>query len=124
MVFIGLLQKILIKKLYTALVVSDNILSFCEYSGNVTFMSDEIDIPCVSINNINLDDANVYEEDLKTIIHVRNLTWHNKLKQHKAFKKRNKQKLNVCGVTSSRMMASIHLRRWKEEFEPTFIYKN
>lgn len=76
----GLLQKILIKKLYTALVVNDNIFSFCEYSGNVTFTSDEIGIPCVSINNINLDDANVYEEDLKTITHVRNLTWHNKLK--------------------------------------------
>ena len=41
----------------------------------------------VNINNINLDDFNFYEDDLQTIIDVRLLPWHNKLKQCKSFKK-------------------------------------
>ena len=38
---------------------------------------------CVSLNNINLDEVNFYEDDPKSIIHVRLLTWCNKLKQRK-----------------------------------------
>ena len=39
----------------------------------------------VDLNNINLDDANFYEDDPKTIINVRRLVWHNKPKQCKVF---------------------------------------
>ena len=43
---------------------------------------------CVTFNNINLDDANFYEDDPKTTTNVRLFIWHNKLKQHKTFKKK------------------------------------
>ena len=38
-------------------------------------------ILCAIVNNINSDDASFYEENSKTIIYVRLLAWHNKLKQ-------------------------------------------
>ena len=41
----------------------------------------------VDLNNINLDDVNFDRDDLEIIIHVRLLAWHNRLQQHKAFKK-------------------------------------
>ena len=41
----------------------------------------------VDLNNINLGGVNFYKDDPKTIIHVRHMTWRNRLKQHKAFKK-------------------------------------
>ena len=47
----------------------------------------------VDLNNINLDDANFHENDLKTIIHVRPLAWHNKFEKRKAFKKNIKKEL-------------------------------
>ena len=43
--------------------------------------TDETGILCINLNNSNLGDANFYENDPKTIIHVRLLAWHNKLKQ-------------------------------------------
>ena len=41
----------------------------------------------VDVNNINLDDVNFDWDDTETIIHVRLMAWHKKLKQYKAFKK-------------------------------------
>ena len=41
----------------------------------------------IDLNNINLDDVNFDRDDLETIIHVRLMAWHNRLKQRKAFKK-------------------------------------
>ena len=41
----------------------------------------------VDLNNINLDDVNFDEDDPETIIAVRLMDWHNRLKQCKAFKK-------------------------------------
>ena len=41
---------------------------FDKDSANVTFSSDEVGILSVDFNNINLDDANFYEDDPKTII--------------------------------------------------------
>ena len=60
---------------------------FNEDSGNVTFSSDEIGIFRIDLNNINLDDVNCDEDDPDTIIHVRLMARHNKLKQRKSFKK-------------------------------------
>ena len=48
-------------------------------------------ILCVNLKNINLYDAKFSEDDPKTIIHVRLLAWHNKLKQREAFKKEIKK---------------------------------
>ena len=35
----------------------------------------------IDLNNINVYDANFYVDDPKTLIHVRLLAWHNKLKK-------------------------------------------
>ena len=43
---------------------------FHEYSGNVTFSSDEMRILRVYLYDTNLDDANLYEDDPETIIHI------------------------------------------------------
>ena len=47
----------------------------------------------IDLNNINLDDVNFDRDDLETIIHVRLMAWHNRLKQRKAFKKELTKKL-------------------------------
>ena len=39
----------------------------------------------VDLNNVNLDDVNVYEDDPEASIHVRLMAWCNRLKQRKAF---------------------------------------
>ena len=57
----------------------------------------------VDFNNINLDDANFYEDDPKTIIHFRHLTWHDKIKQRKAFKK---------AISKELMLVAWHPTRW------------
>ena len=72
----------MIKKLYNALFIDDDKPFFDEDSGYVTFSSDEMGILSVDLNNINLDCANFYEDDHKTVIHVRLLAW-----QWKTFKK-------------------------------------
>ena len=58
-----------------------------EYSGNVTFSSDEMGIPSGDFNHINLDDVNFDEDDPEIINHVRLFARHNKRKQRNVFKK-------------------------------------
>ena len=70
--------------LYSA---DDYTLFFDEDSDNVTFSIDEIGILSVDLNNINLDDVNFYGDGPETIIQVRLMAWHSKLKRRKAFKK-------------------------------------
>ena len=53
----------------------------------MSFCSDEMVILSVDLNNINLGGVNFFEDDPKTIIHVGYMTWRNRLKQRKAFKK-------------------------------------
>ena len=77
----------IIKKLCNALFADDDILFFEEDSGNSTFSSDEMGIISVDLNNINLYQDNFDEDDSETIIHVRLMALHNRLKQGKAFKK-------------------------------------
>ena len=60
-------------------------LFFDEGSSNAMFSKDKMCVFSVDLNNINLDDPNFYEDDPKTIIHVRRLVWHNKPKQRKSF---------------------------------------
>ena len=40
----------------------------------------------IDLNNINLDDTNYDEDDPQTVVHVRFLAWHNKLKNVKHLK--------------------------------------
>ena len=57
----------IIKELFTALNVDENILYFNEGSGNVVFSCNEIDILNIHLNNLNLDN-NFDEADPGTII--------------------------------------------------------
>ena len=60
-------------------------------SGNVKFLTEEVGILSVNLHNISLDDANLDEDDFETIILVRLLAWHKKLKQLKTLKKKYKK---------------------------------
>ena len=75
----------MIKKLHNTLFTDDDIPFSDEDSGNVTFFGGEMGIPSVDLNNVNLDDVNVYEDDPEASIHVRLMAWCNRLKQRKAF---------------------------------------
>ena len=81
----GFVTRKMIKKLHAALFANNEILFFDKDSGNVTFSSDEMGIISVDRNYVNIDDVDFYENVLETIIHVRLMTWNNKLKQHMAF---------------------------------------
>ena len=114
----------MIKKLHNALLADDDILFFDEDSGNVIFSSDEMGIFSVDFNNINLDNVNFDKDDPKTIIHVRLITWYNRLKQRKSFK---------TDMSKELMPVAWHPTRWwdwcnpedeKKEIEPTFTDKN
>ena len=76
----------MIKKLYKALYADENILYFNKDSGNVVFCSNEMGIPDIYLNNINLDN-NFDEDDPNIIILSRLLDWHIKLERRKALKK-------------------------------------
>ena len=83
--------KSMVKKLDDAVFSNDDIVFFNKDSGNVTFSSDEMRILSVDLNNINLDEANFYEDDPETIIHVRLMTWCNRLKRKVCKKERIKE---------------------------------
>ena len=76
----------MIKKLFPALYVDDNILYFNEDSGNPVFSCNKMGILNIGLNNINPDDTNYNEDDPETIIHIRFLAWHIKFEKRKALK--------------------------------------
>ena len=57
----------MIKKLFNALYIDDNILHFSEDSCNVVFSCNETDIFNIDLNNIDLDN-NFDEDDPDTIL--------------------------------------------------------
>ena len=72
--------------LHSVLFTADDIFFFDKGSGNATFSRDEISILGVYLNNIKIDVINFDKDDRETIIYFWVVTWHNRLKQHKAFK--------------------------------------
>ena len=56
-------------------------------SDIVTFFSNYIDLISIKLNNNNVDDENLDDCDPETFNHVKLMAWHNRYKQHKAFKK-------------------------------------
>ena len=76
----------MIKKLFTALYVDENILYFNEDPGKVKFSCNEIGIFNIYLNNVNLDN-NFDEDDLHTTIRIRLLAWHIKFEKRKELKK-------------------------------------
>ena len=99
----------MIKKLDETVFSNDEIVFVNEDSGNVTFSSDGMGILGVDLNNVNPDDVNFNEDDPKTIFHVRLMTWRNKFKQHKAYKK---------DVSKELKHGAWHLTRWWDWCKP------
>ena len=93
----------MIKKLYNTVFADNDILFFVEDSGNVSFLSDEMGILSVNLDNINLYDGNFYEDDPETIIYVRLLAEHYGYKKCKGFTKEISKKL---------MIVAWHPTRW------------
>ena len=90
----------MIKKIYTALYADDGLLFLDEDYGVVTFCSHEMGILVVNLDNINLD-SNFNKDDPDTaIIFIRLSAWHSKFKKRKAFKKKDKWRINVNSVAS------------------------
>ena len=52
----------------------------------VRFFGDDMNILIVHFNKTSFDNVSCDEKDLKTIIHVTYMAFHNRLKQRKAFK--------------------------------------
>ena len=92
-----------IKKIDDDLLSNDDIIFVNEDSINVTFVSDEMGILSVDLNDINLDNVNFDEDNLETIIHVRLMVWCNRFKQRKTFKK---------DITKELMSVAWHPTRW------------
>ena len=65
----------------------DNILCFNENCNNAVFPCEVMGILNIDLNNTNLDNTTYDEDDPETIIHVKLLGWHIKLKRRKALKK-------------------------------------
>ena len=93
----------MIKNLFTAFYVVDNILYFNEDSGDAIFSCNEMGILSIHLNNINLDDTNYDENDPETIINIRRLAWHIKFEKRKVLKKQFNEEL---------MFIAWHPRRW------------
>ena len=72
----------MIKKLFTALHVNENILHFNEGSGDAVINCNEMGILNIDLDNISLDD-NLDEDDPDTIILIRLLVWHIKFRKCK-----------------------------------------
>ena len=99
----------MIKKLYNTVFADDDILFFVEDSGNVSFLSDEMGILSVNLDNINLYDGNFYEDDPETIIYVRLFAEHYRYKKRKGFTKEISKKL---------MIVAWHPTRWLDWYMP------
>ena len=79
-----------------------------------------ISILSVDLNNINLYDFHFNEDVSETIIHVRVMAWRNRFKQRKTFKKRYKQIVNACSMTSNKMVGLVHIRIREERNRTNF----
>ena len=104
----------MIKELYTALCVDENMLYFNEDSGNVEFSCNEMGILNIDLDNVNLD--NNFDEDYpNTIFLIRLLAWY----------KQSTEKI----ISEELMPIAWHFKRWrnfcmsedqKKEIEPIF----
>ena len=69
-------------------VVSNVDIFFDDVDSNiVTFLSDNMGVNTIDINNINVDDDTLDKDDPETINNCRIITWFNRLKRRKPCKK-------------------------------------
>ena len=86
----------MIKEHFTALYTDEIILCFNEDPLTVLFSCNEMGIPNIDLNDINLDN-NFDEDDPDTTILIRHLAWHIKFEKHKELKK-DKLRINTNSV--------------------------
>ena len=79
----------------TALYTNNGLLFLDEDSSDVTFCSNEMGILSVNLNNNNLDN-NFYDDDSDTIILIRLLAWHSKLKSVKHLKNISEELMQIA----------------------------
>ena len=72
----------------STLCADENILYFNEDAGNIVFICNEMGILNTDLHNINLEDTSYDEDDSHTIMLIRLLDLHIKLKPRKELKKR------------------------------------
>ena len=78
----------------------------------------------LDLNNINLCDANFYEDDPKTIIHVTLQAWHNKLIKRKAFENDFSKELMLVAWFSTRCVIGTYQKIRKKGIEPFLLLKS
>ena len=79
-----------------------------EIFDNVVFSNDNIDLHYIKSDIVTLfsdyTDINInLDEDLETMIHVKIVAWHNKLKQREAFKRE---------ISNELMLVAWHSTKW------------
>ena len=92
----------MIEKLDDVWFFKDDLVFVNEDSDNVSFFSDDLDLNTIHFNNIDLD-ADILVKMLKTIIHVRLMTWCNKYEEWKGCKKY---------ISKELMPGAWHPTRW------------
>ena len=110
----------MIKKLFTALYVDENILYFNEGSDDVVLNCIGMDILNIDLNNTNLHDK-FDEDDPDTIILIRLLAWHIKFRKRKELKKEFSKELMPVAWHSDRWWDWSMSEDEKKEIHPMFI---
>ena len=77
----------MIEKLDNSIFYNDDIIFGDKESDIVTFFSNNVNLSCISLDNVNLDDDNLENCDPKTINHVRLMSRYNSYTQHETCKK-------------------------------------
>ena len=78
----------LLEKVNKAAFSNDDTVFVDADSDFVTFLSDDMCLIAINLDNINLDNDNFNEDDPpETIIYVRLTAWHDRFKQLKVFKR-------------------------------------
>ena len=77
-----------IRNLHEALFAADDDTLFSDEDFvDIKFCGGEMGILSIDLDKINLVDVNFYEDDRRTVIHVRLLPWCNNFEKRKAYKK-------------------------------------
>ena len=76
----------MLENLDGAVFFNDDIVFADRDSNTVTFFSSGTSLNTIHLNNINLDNDNVYYYVPGTVIHVQIMAWHNRYEKRKAHK--------------------------------------
>ena len=90
------------KKIDDDLFSNDDIIFVNEDFNYVTFLSDEMGILSVDIDDINLDDVSFDKDDPETLIHVRLTAWCNDINNANLVK-RYQPRINACSMASNKV---------------------